>query len=128
MQKLRYGLGENSRFSACHPMVNFIFYAFVIGITMFSMSPAFLAATLCFSWAYTVLLKGVPGIKTNLLFTIPLFLIMAVVNTLFTHLLQGTSRKIPPSTMKENWKPGTLIYPLPAVLVSCGACSATQSG
>lgn len=22
--------------------------------------------------------------------------------------------------MKENWKPGTLIYPLPAVLVSCG--------
>lgn len=85
MQKLRYGLGENSRFSACHPMVNFIFYVFVIGITMFSMSPVFLAATLCFSWAYTVLLKGVPGIKTNLLFTIPLFLIMAVVNTLFTH-------------------------------------------
>ena len=32
-----------------------------------------------------VLLKGVPGIKTNLLFTIPLLLIMAVVNTLFTH-------------------------------------------
>lgn len=24
-------------------------------------------------------------------------------------------------TMKEIWKPGTLIYPLPAVLVSCGA-------
>lgn len=22
--------------------------------------------------------------------------------------------------MKENWKPGTLIYPLPAILVSCG--------
>ncbi|MCC8070763.1 MAG: flavin reductase family protein [Bacteroidales bacterium] len=22
--------------------------------------------------------------------------------------------------MKENWKPGTMIYPLPAVLVSCG--------
>ncbi len=25
------------------------------------------------------------------------------------------------SSMKEAWKPGTLIYPLPAVLVSCGA-------
>lgn len=24
--------------------------------------------------------------------------------------------------MKENWKPGTLIYPLPVVLVSCGEC------
>lgn len=23
-------------------------------------------------------------------------------------------------TMKESWKPGTLVYPLPAVLVSCG--------
>ena len=24
--------------------------------------------------------------------------------------------------MKVNWKPGTMIYPLPAVMVSCGAC------
>lgn len=23
--------------------------------------------------------------------------------------------------MKENWKPGTMIYPLPAILVSCGS-------
>ena len=23
--------------------------------------------------------------------------------------------------MKEDWKPGTMIYPLPAVLVSCGS-------
>ena len=25
------------------------------------------------------------------------------------------------SLMKQNWRPGTMIYPLPAVLVSCGA-------
>lgn len=24
--------------------------------------------------------------------------------------------------MKQDWKPGTMIYPLPAVLVSCGTC------
>ena len=24
--------------------------------------------------------------------------------------------------MKQDWKPGTMIYPLPAVLVSCGSC------
>ncbi len=24
--------------------------------------------------------------------------------------------------MKEDWKPGTMIYPLPAILVSCGSC------
>ena len=23
--------------------------------------------------------------------------------------------------MKQNWKPGTMIYPLPAIMVSCGA-------
>jgi hypothetical protein len=22
---------------------------------------------------------------------------------------------------KQNWKPGTMVYPLPAVMVSCGA-------
>lgn len=26
--------------------------------------------------------------------------------------------------MKQNWKPGTMIYPLPAVMVTCGADSA----
>ena len=24
--------------------------------------------------------------------------------------------------MKHSWKPGTMIYPLPAVMVSCGSC------
>lgn len=28
--------------------------------------------------------------------------------------------------MKQNWKPGTMIYPLPAALVSCGARSRTN--
>ena len=23
--------------------------------------------------------------------------------------------------MKQSWRPGTMIYPLPAILVSCGA-------
>jgi len=26
--------------------------------------------------------------------------------------------------MKQHWKPGTLIYPLPAILVSCGGSEA----
>ena len=24
--------------------------------------------------------------------------------------------------MKQDWKPGTMVYPLPAVMVSCGSC------
>ena len=26
-----------------------------------------------------------------------------------------------PIVMKHDWKPGTMIYPLPAVMVSCGS-------
>ncbi len=35
--------------------------------------------------------------------------------------MEQPEKKIPAPFDKEHWKPGTLIYPLPAVLVSCGA-------
>ena len=79
------GLGEGSTFAGCHPAVNLIFFLFTIGITMFSMSPVFLAATLVFSWLYSILLNGRKAIKSNLFFTLPIVVIMAVINTFFTH-------------------------------------------
>lgn len=79
------GLGESSRFSSCHPAVNLIFYVFAIGITMFSTDPVFLAVTTLFSWAYSILLKGVKALKTNLLLMLPIVLVMTIVNGLFTH-------------------------------------------
>ena len=79
------GLREGSTSAGCHPAVNLIFFLFTIGITMFSMSPVFLAATLVFSWLYSILLNGKKAIKSNLLFTLPIVVIMAVINTLFTH-------------------------------------------
>ncbi len=79
------GLGEGSTFAGCHPAVNLIFFLFTIGITMFSTSPAFLAVTLVFSWLYSILLNGKKAVKSNLIFTIPILIIMTVVNTLFTH-------------------------------------------
>ena len=81
----RDGLGEGSRFSSCHPAVNLIFYAFAIGITMFSIDPVFLAAAMIFAWAYSILLKGVKVIKTNLLLMLPIVIIMTLVNGFFTH-------------------------------------------
>ena len=85
MKMFKDGLGENSTFAGCHPAVNLIFFLFTIGITMFSMSPVFLSATLVFSWLYSILLNGKKAIKSNLLFTLPIVVIMAVINTLFTH-------------------------------------------
>ena len=36
-------------------------------------------------------------------------------------LRKGTEQGSREAAMKEDWKPGTMIYPLPAVLVSCGS-------
>ena len=36
-------------------------------------------------------------------------------------LRKGTKQGIRQAVMKEDWKPGAMIYPLPAVLVSCGS-------
>lgn len=85
MKYFKNGLGEGSAFACCHPAVNLMYFLFAIGITMFSTGPAFLAATLVFSWLYSVLLKGKKAIRSNLVFTIPIMIVMTIINTLFTH-------------------------------------------
>lgn len=85
MKNYKNGLGDGSAFACCHPAVNLLFFLFAIGITMFSMSPAFLAVTLVFSWAYSILLNGKKAVRNNLIFTIPILVVMTVINTFFTH-------------------------------------------
>ncbi len=79
------GIGEGAAFATYHPAVNFIFFVFAIGITMSSMDPVFLAVTLIISWAWSILLSGKKAFHFNLLITIPLVIIMALLNGLFTH-------------------------------------------
>ncbi|MGF6376440.1 energy-coupling factor transport system permease protein [Clostridiales Family XIII bacterium PM5-7] len=81
----REGLGENSEFSTYHPIVNVVYFILTVGITMFSLSPLFLAATYVMAWVYSVLLKGKEAVKLNLIFTVASLVIMAVINTFFTH-------------------------------------------
>lgn len=64
------GLGENTEFSAYHPLVNTLYFVLVVGITMFSMSPYFLAVTFLMSWAYSVLLKGADAVRINGMMTL----------------------------------------------------------
>lgn len=84
-ERLRQGLGESSTFGTCHPIVNLIFFTFAVGITMFSMDPVFLAVTFVCSFAYSVLLGAGKAAKMNLLITAPILVVMALINTLFTH-------------------------------------------
>lgn len=83
--KIQAGIGESSTFAGYHPAVNFIYFVFVIGITMFSMDPAFLAVTLGASWTWSYILSGSKALKFNMSITIPIMIVMALINTFFVH-------------------------------------------
>lgn len=79
------GLGETSEFAGFHPWVNLTYYVLAVGVTMFSLSPLFLAATFLLSWTYSVLIRGKSIIRLNLIFTFWSLILMAVINVFFTH-------------------------------------------
>lgn len=79
------GLRENAEFAGYHPLVNLLYFALTVGITMFSLSPWFLAVTFVFSWSYLYLLKGAAGIKLNLTMSIVLMILMVVINMFFNN-------------------------------------------
>ncbi|MGN1007534.1 MAG: energy-coupling factor transporter transmembrane component T [Butyricicoccus sp.] len=82
---LREGLGENAAFYRAHPLVNFTYFAFVIGVTMFSMHPAFLLASFAAAWGYSILLQGLSAIRFNCLILLPAVVLMTLLNTLHVH-------------------------------------------
>ena len=72
------------RFSECHPAVGFIFFAAVIGITCFVDHP--LVALISLGSGIVYLLLSAPGRQKNMLIgIIPLMLMTALVNPLFSH-------------------------------------------
>lgn len=76
---------EKSAFAGYHPAVNFLFFVLVIGITMFSMDPVFLVVTSLAGWTWSIFLSGRKAVKGNLMMTVPVVVVMVVVNGLFTH-------------------------------------------
>lgn len=72
--------------SAYHPIVNFLFFLLVLGITMFSQHPMVLVISFLGASSYAVLLKGIKKVaKFNFLFTFPAMIIVAFVNPAFNH-------------------------------------------
>ena len=82
---LRDGLGESSLFYRSHPLLNFAYFVFVIGVTMFSNHPAFLGLSFALAWAYSLLLRGKKALRMNLFILMPVVLIMTLLNTLNVH-------------------------------------------
>lgn len=74
-----------NEFKTYHPIVNFTFFVFVIGFSMFFMHPICLCVSLFCGFLYSVVLKGKKAIKTNLLYMLPMLIAMALINPAFNH-------------------------------------------
>ena len=74
-----------NEFKTYHPLVNLIYFAFIVGFSCVFMHPVFLGISLCGAFSYSVILKGKKAIKTNILYMLPTALFMAVLNPVFNH-------------------------------------------
>ena len=72
-------------FSSYHPMVNFLFFALVLGCTMFFMHPMSLCISLVSAFGYAVCLKGGKTVRFFLLYLFPMMVMAAVLNPAFNH-------------------------------------------
>lgn len=73
-------------FSTCHPIVNLLYFVFVIGVSMFLMHPVFLGISLVCATVYCAVLRGIgKTVKGFCLFTLPMLVIVALINPMFNH-------------------------------------------
>ncbi len=72
-------------FSSFHPAVNFVWFALVIFFSMFFLHPVFLTVSLVCSFCYSVRLGGGKAMRFNLLYMLPMLLVMAALNPAFNH-------------------------------------------
>ncbi len=74
-----------NEFKTYHPIVNFIYFVFVIAFSCFFMHPVCLLISLLCGFTYSVMLKGRKAIKNNLIYMLPTLIIMALINPAFNH-------------------------------------------
>ncbi|MDO4977369.1 MAG: energy-coupling factor transporter transmembrane component T [Eubacteriales bacterium] len=105
-------------FSTYHPVLNMIFFAGVMGVTMFVTHPLILGISLFSGICYSALLKGWKiTIRNNLILTLPVMIIAAAMNPLFNHYGVTTLGYLP------NGNPFTLescVYGLVMALMLAG--------
>ena len=72
-------------FSSCHPIVNLIYFAMVLGCAMFFMHPVSLAVSLVCAVIYSVNLSGRANILRTMAFILPMMAFAALLNPVFNH-------------------------------------------
>lgn len=74
-----------NEFKTYHPIVNFLYFVFVIGFSIFFMHPVCLVISMICSFIYSVMLLGKRRIKINLIYMLPMLIVMALINPAFNH-------------------------------------------
>lgn len=72
-------------FSQMHPIVNFIYFAFVIVISMFMLNPVCLALSLVCALMNAVYLNGFKAVEMCLKYILPMVILITVINPVFNH-------------------------------------------
>jgi energy-coupling factor transport system permease protein len=76
----------NDAFSTYHPIINFFYFSVILIISMFFNHPMVLGISLVSAIIYSFILQGWKKVlKFNLLFMLPMLIIVALINPLFNH-------------------------------------------
>lgn len=75
----------NDTFSEYHPTVIFTYFALVLLFSMFVMNPVFLAISFFAALSYALYLGRTKTLKMLLKVILPMFLLIAIINPLFSH-------------------------------------------
>ena len=79
------GSGDAGTFAGWHPLVTTVYYVSVIGFTMFSGSPLYLAVSLAAGLLHSVMIKGTASIGRSIAVIVSLTVLASAFNALFTH-------------------------------------------
>jgi energy-coupling factor transport system permease protein len=79
------GAKEDSVFAGFHPLLNYLYFAYVALITVFFLQPALLIISLASAFAWSVYLGRRRALRFGLMFVLPLMIVAAAFNPLFNH-------------------------------------------
>lgn len=85
LPQLFYKVRKMKEFSSYHPIVNFIYFLFVLVFSCIFMHPVCLIISLVLSFVYSIMLNGQRAVKFNLFGVLPMMVIMALLNPAFNH-------------------------------------------
>jgi len=72
-------------FASFHPLVSLLYFAAMIGFSMFFMHPICLAISLVCASAYSIYLNGKKAVRVGLKFLLPMVVFTALLNPMFNH-------------------------------------------